>query len=166
METTAPAAAPTKSQRLWTGSRRSLPSTEPQEIHWCDGSTEEYEGLCERLVQAGTFRRLSRLSAPTPISPSSDPGDVARVEDRTFICSATEDGAGPTNNWRLIRRDAEALGELFAGSCGAARCTSCRSRWARLALTRATSACSSPDSTYVAVNMRIMTAWAAAPWMF
>src|SRR5271156_5246560 len=100
METTAIPDAPTENKRLleWVEEGASL--TEPQAIHWCDGSAEEYSALCAQLVQAGTSRRLSDAKRPSSYLAFSDPGDVARVEDRTFTCSAAKDDAGPTNNWR------------------------------------------------------------------
>ena len=90
----------TTNQRLMDWVDEWVQVLEPSDVHWCDGSLEEYERLCAGLVEGGTFTPLDEAKRPNSYWAHSDPGDVARVEDRTFICSATEADAGPTNNWR------------------------------------------------------------------
>src|SRR6202453_4713323 len=90
--------------------------TTPEAIHWVDGSKEENEALCAEMVRAGTFTKLNEQLWPGCYYARSDASDVARVEDRTFICSLSKDGAGPTNNWVNPFEMRKKLKSLFAGS--------------------------------------------------
>src|ERR1700759_5500524 len=106
---------PTKNDKLLGWVEEIAQLTQPAAIHWCDGSAEEYEALCQELVDAGTLEPPSDAKPPNSFLARSDPDDVARVEDRTFICSTREEDAGPTNNWRDPAEMQETLNELFKG---------------------------------------------------
>jgi phosphoenolpyruvate carboxykinase (GTP) len=151
------ATAPTKNQQLldWVGEVVGV--VEPAAIHWCDGSEEEYEGLCQQLVEAGTFTRLSDELRPNSYLARSDPQDVARVEDRTFICSATEDEAGPNNNWRAPDEMREVLTELFKGSMRGRTMYIVPFSMGQIGAPVAQVGVQITDSAYVAVSMRVMT---------
>src|ERR1700716_2756779 len=90
--------------------------TKPASIHWVDGSEGEYDALCQLLVQSGTFITLNQELWPGCFYARSDANDVARVEDRTFICSLSKDAAGPTNNWEDPFKMRKKLKALFLGS--------------------------------------------------
>jgi phosphoenolpyruvate carboxykinase (GTP) len=155
MNTTA--SAPTKNERLLAWVEEVAIRTEPDEILWCDGSAHEYDRLCQGLVDAGTFTRLSDAKRPNSYLALSDPGDVARVEDRTFICSATEQEAGPTNNWRDPAEMREMLDELFDGAMQGRTMYVVPFLMGPHGSDHGYVGVQLTDSPYVAVSMRIMT---------